>query len=119
MSSMVHRAALAAGVATAALACGTPARAQQNDVAAAEALFRQAKALFAAGDYAAACPKFAESQRIDRATGTLLALAACHELQGKTATAWAEFGEVEAASHREGRADRERAAHEHAMRLEQ
>jgi hypothetical protein len=72
----------------------------------------------ARGDYGTACPKFAESQRLDPGGGTLTALAACHEGQGKTASAWAEFLEVVASARRDGRVDRERFARAHIAALE-
>jgi len=91
--------------------------AQSADTATAEELFEQGKQLLRAGNAAAACPKLAESQRIDPSTGTLLALAMCHEAEGKLASAWAGFVSVEARARNEGRADREQAAHGRAQAL--
>src|SRR5258706_13365787 len=45
------------------------AHAQAKDPAAAEALFREGRALSDAGDIAGACPKFRESDRLDPAVG--------------------------------------------------
>jgi hypothetical protein len=86
-------------------------------VAAAEALFQEGRALLMAGKVPEACPKLEESQRLDPATGTLLALALCHEQQGKLASAWAAFADIEARSRLDGRADRERTAREHGAAL--
>lgn len=91
--------------------------AQQNNEAAAQALFERGRDLLRAGKAAEACPVLAESQRLDPATGTLMALALCHEAEGKLASAWAEFVDVEARARNEGRADREQVAHEHAQQL--
>lgn len=86
------------------------AHAQSTDTATAEELFEQGKQLLRAGNAAAACPKLAESLRIDPSTGTLLALAMCHEAEGKLASAWAGFVSVQARARNEGRSDREQAA---------
>jgi hypothetical protein len=72
----------------------------------------------AAGDYAEACPKLEESQRLDPSGGTLVNLALCHEQIGRTASAWAEFKEVFAGATREGREQRARIAKEHIAALE-
>jgi hypothetical protein len=66
----------------------------QHDPAAAESLFRDAKAAEARGDYKAACAQFAESQRLDPAAGTLLNQADCEEHLGAVATAWGHFVEA-------------------------
>jgi hypothetical protein len=104
---------------TAALASTFASRAfAQTDAATAEVLFREGKKLMDQKNFAAACPKLAESQRLDPATGTLLALAMCHEGQGKTASAWVEYAEVASRSRQEGRSDREQAARDKGAALE-
>ncbi len=70
------------------LAWTSAALAQGRDPAAAEALFTEGRKAFEAGDYAIACARFAESQRLDPAVGTLINLAACNEKLGKLAEAW-------------------------------
>ena len=67
-----------------------------SNQAAAEALFDQGKAAMAAHNYAEACPKFFESNRLDTGLGTTLWLADCYEQNGQTASAWAEFREAAA-----------------------
>ena len=75
--------------AVALLASGSPAGAQPaplgNDRVAAEALFDEGRNLVAAGKIAEACPKFADSQRLDPSPSTLLNLASCWEKLGRTA----------------------------------
>jgi len=83
----------------------------------AESLFQEGKDLLQAKRYSEACPKLEESQRLDPATGTLIALAACHEALGKTASAWSKFTEAAAASAKEERADRVAFASERAAAL--
>lgn len=106
-------------LAGAAVVASAPARAEEPaDPAAAEALFAQGKALMQNGDYAQACPKLEESYRLDPATGALLALALCHEGEGKLATAWAEFMNVAALAHAERNTEREQSARQRAATLE-
>lgn len=101
------------------LSCSLPALGQPSgaDKALAEALFRDGRELLSAGKFSDACPKFAESQRLDPRLGTLLNLAICHEKEGKTASAWGEFTDVAALAGRQGEADREAFAREHAQEL--
>jgi len=95
-----------------------PARAEPGDLVVAEALFRDGKELLAKKDYARACIKLGESFRRDPATGTLLALAMCHEREGKIASAWGEYVDVAVRSKIESRPDREKAARAKASELE-
>lgn len=106
----VLMASISFSVAPSAMADGT-------DSAAAELMFQQGRDLLRAGRIAEACPKLAESQRLDPASGTLMALALCHEAEGKLASAWAEFVDVEARSRNDNRADRAQVAHEHAEKI--
>jgi hypothetical protein len=71
-----------------ALALASSAPAEAGDPAAAEALFRAGRTALSRGDYATACAKFAESQRLDPAAGTLINLGECSERLGLLATAW-------------------------------
>jgi serine/threonine-protein kinase len=73
-------------------ACASPAVADPSDQkAAAQVLFEQGRALVEAGHFEDACPKFAESERLDPGLGTMLWLADCYESMGHTASAWAAF----------------------------
>lgn len=96
----------------AAIAGGSPSAAAQvgQDVATAQALFDEGKRLMEAKSFAEACPKLVESQRLDPGGGTLYAIALCHEAEGKTATAWADYNVASAEARKTGRKDREEAA---------
>jgi hypothetical protein len=73
----------------------TAAFAQSSEsIAAAQALFDEARQLVKEGDHAKACPKMAESNRLDPQVGTLLNLADCYANTGKLASAWVSFVEV-------------------------
>lgn len=119
------RAALLAASLCAAATPAAPARAADPikkanpaDAALAEALFKEARDLMRSKNYAAACPKFAESYRLDPGLGALLNLAACHEAQGKIATAWGEYRDADAQALRTNDKSRQKFAAEHASALE-
>ncbi len=103
-------------IAFAAIAVSPRARAESgsSDSATAQALFDRAKKLMANGQYAEACPKLEESQRLDAGSGTLLNLADCYEHEGKLASAWAKFLEAAAVAKTSGNPARERVARERA-----
>ncbi len=94
------------------------ARAQSlGDKALAETLFQQGRDLFDAGKTDEACLLFEQSQRLEEKLGTLLNLAVCHEKQGRTATAWAEFTEAAAIADKRGEAQRAEFARERVKAL--
>jgi len=93
------------------------ALAQTNPVAA-EALFDDARKLMEQGKYAEACPKLAESERLDPGVGTLLNLGECYDKNGQTARAWETFREAEALAGRNHETARATYAHKRVGELE-
>src|SRR5260221_139962 len=81
-----------------------------------QTLFEDGKRLLHQGDYANACPKLAESMRLDASLGTELHLAECHARTGLTATAWREFRDAEAWAEMK-RDPRQKLARERALAL--
>jgi tetratricopeptide (TPR) repeat protein len=84
--------------------------ASPTDIAAAQALFEEGRALMARERPEDACPKFEESQRLDPGLGTEFNLASCYEKLGKLASAYALFTEVEATARATGQGQREEVA---------
>jgi len=83
------------------------AYAQRPDLTAtAEQLFEEGRVLLAQNKLAEACPKLAESHRLDPAVGTLLNLGECYEKAGKTASAWATYIEADTLARRLGQGAR-------------
>jgi hypothetical protein len=89
-----------------------------EDKAAAEVLFNDAQSLMAHKDYDGACPKFAESLKLDAGIGVMLHLADCYEKQGKPASAWATFEEARELATKAGDTARAEVAARHADALE-
>jgi len=79
------------------LAVCTKSHASSTDhQAAAQALFDDARKLVAQHRFSEACPKFAQSLRLDSGLGTMLWLADCLEKNGQHASAWAVFKDAAA-----------------------
>ncbi len=97
---------------------GAPGRAQNAATAAAEELFREGRQLYQEGKLAQACPMLAESLRLDRAGGTAMALALCHEKANNTASAWLAFQDALDVARKEKHAVRIQVATEHITALE-
>ena len=87
---------------------GSASTVRADDTIVAQALFDQGKKAMAAHDFAAACPKFEESLRLESAMGTLLNLADCYERAGRLASAWSRFLELASKAHAAGQAERAR-----------
>jgi hypothetical protein len=68
-----------------------PAPAASGQKASAEQLFREARELMKARDFAGALPRLTASQRLEPAVGTLLNLARCNQELGRFASAWAHY----------------------------
>ncbi|MGD0528276.1 MAG: hypothetical protein ABSE49_24285 [Polyangiaceae bacterium] len=73
-----------------ALLCASPA--VHAGSADAEAAFREGRKAVQAGDWATACARFAESERLEPAPGTLLNLADCEDHLGRLVSAHEHFG---------------------------
>jgi hypothetical protein len=102
------------------LVLATPANAQpttETRRAGAEALFAEGRRLILEGKALQACPRFAESQKLDPATGTLLNLARCYAMIGRTASAWAAYTEAASSAHATADTERERFARAKAAAL--
>jgi len=96
----------------------SPHASAQNDKAAAEALFDDAKRLMDAKRYPEACKKFADSQKLDPGVGTLLNLGRCYKENGQTASAWSTYREAASQARSESQTDREQLARDEAAALE-
>jgi hypothetical protein len=106
MSTCERRLAACVLAALLALRAG-PASAEgaAQDQAAARALFDDARRAMKAGRYEEACPKLDSARKLYEGSGILLNLGDCYEHLGRTASAWAVFGEAIAAAERAGRAE--------------
>jgi PEGA domain len=80
-------------LAVAILLLSAPGAAQPTpgDPVAAQALFKAARALVTAGDWAAGCAKFEASLEMQASASTMLNIAKCHEHDGKVASAWDDY----------------------------
>jgi hypothetical protein len=67
---------------------------EAGNTSGADVLFQAAREAMADGDYELACQKFEESNRLERAAGTLLNLGNCEEKRGRVATSWARYTEA-------------------------
>lgn len=113
----MRTAIVALGIALAATSTITIARAQPTP-SRADQLFDEGRELMAKQDYAGACPKLEESQRLDPALGTLLNIGLCDEGLGKLATALAVWRQAEELARASGETKRQATAAEHIAALE-
>jgi hypothetical protein len=102
------------------VAASAPVHAEVSatDRALARSLFEEGRRFTQQGRHEDACPKFAESFRLDPASGTQINLAVCHEKIGRTATAWSEFNDALSRAREDRRPDREKLAKKRLAALE-
>jgi len=72
-------------------------------------LFDEAQSLFVDGKFAEACPKYAESYRLDPQLGALIRLGDCYEKNKQLASAWGSFRDAEEMARKRGDARAEMA----------
>ncbi len=117
---MASRTASSLAAALLLLALAHPARADEpsaSDKNLAQSLFDQARALMDQGRFAEACPRFADSERLDPGGGTILNLALCYDKLGKLALAYNTYNEAISLSITEHRREREKFARDRAAAL--
>lgn len=118
------RAALSGLVACALFCAAAPEAARADDlppaldVPGAESLFAAGRELMEKEEYAAACPKFEESNRLDPSAGTLLNLGKCMEALGKTASAWGAYKQAITVGKSKGQQRQIDAANEYIVEIE-
>jgi hypothetical protein len=83
MNRSLRRAAVVLSLLVAMVVSQAPARAQGSDAALATELFNAGRDLMNGGNFTAACPKLAQSARLDAKVGTLARLAECEEKLGQ------------------------------------
>jgi hypothetical protein len=96
---------------------GAGAQTESAGARAAQSLFDEGRSLMDAGRFAEACPKLAESQRLEPGGGTLLNLALCDEKLGLLATAWTRFNDALSLAIADHRSEREAFARAHIAAL--
>jgi hypothetical protein len=113
--SSVLRTAIA--LTTSTWCCSAGAQGPDDFRSKAAALFDEARKLMAQEAYSEACPRLAESQKLDPQVGTTLNLALCYESLGKIASACSTWRDAAAGAAEKLESDRESWAREHVQQV--